>query len=61
MAGLISTYDSGMPDQHNLTRPPQSDRQSLHMFRLNLNSVKTDNGSPLVKIFKIVDPLRAAV
>ena len=29
--------------------PPQSDRQPLHTFRLDRNSAKTEEGSPLVK------------
>jgi len=30
--------------------PPQSDRQPLHTFKLDRNSVKTKEGSPLVKM-----------
>ena len=31
--------------------PPQSDHQPPHTFRLDLNSVKSEDGSPLVKMY----------
>jgi len=39
----------------NLDLPLQSDSHPLHMFRLDLNSVNTEKGSPLVKITAYCD------
>ena len=43
------------PNIAHANTPPQSDREPLRTFRLVLNSVKTDDGRPLVKMSAYCD------